>query len=65
MQDIVKRRKNKVLIPQRVKFAIYKKRHLESLIRKINNHIDELYKIYTPFASEQDGLGKAELAELF
>ncbi len=64
MQDIVDGRRNKVSVPQRVKFAIYKEKHLENLIQKINNYIDELYKIYTPPANEQGGLGKAELAEL-
>ncbi|PKX95131.1 uncharacterized protein P174DRAFT_126413 [Aspergillus novofumigatus IBT 16806] len=64
MQDIVDGRRNNVSVPQRVKFAIYKERHLEDLIQKINDHIDELYKIYTPPANEQDELGKTELAEL-
>ncbi|KAL6230698.1 hypothetical protein BDW75DRAFT_221908 [Aspergillus navahoensis] len=64
MQDIVYGRKNNVSVPQRVKFAIYKERHLEKLIQDINDHIDELYKIYTPPAHEQDALGQAELAEL-
>jgi hypothetical protein len=64
IQEIAQGRKNQISVPQRVKFAIYKEKHLEKLIRDINDHVDELYKIYTPSANEQDGLGKAELAEL-
>ena len=64
IQEIAQGRKNQISVPQRVKFAIYKARHLEKLIQDINDHIDNLYKIYTPSSNEQDGLGKAELAEL-
>lgn len=64
IQEISQGRKNQISVPQRVKFAIYKAKHLEKLIQDINDHIDELYKIYTPSSNEQDTLGKAELAEL-
>lgn len=64
MQEIAQGRRNRVSVPQRVKFAIYKEKHLEKLIQDINDHIDELYKIYTPPSNDQDRLGKAELEEL-
>ncbi len=64
MQDIVEGRRNKVSVTQRIKFATYEEKNLETLISKINDHIDELYKIYHSPASEEDALGKAELTEL-
>jgi len=64
MRDITDGRRNKVSVAQRVKFAIYKKEHLESFIRDINDHIDELYKIYEPPTEKEAELAKAELGEL-
>ncbi|KAI3532314.1 small s protein [Colletotrichum abscissum] len=64
MRDIIDGRRNKVPVTQRVKFAIYKKEHLEKFIKDINDHIDALYRIYNPPVEEQDALGKAELVEL-
>ncbi|KAK0743223.1 prion-inhibition and propagation-domain-containing protein [Schizothecium vesticola] len=64
MRDITDGRSNKVSVTQRVKFAIYKKEHLEDFIKHINDHIDELYKIYEPPAEKETELGKAELEEL-
>jgi hypothetical protein len=64
MRDITDGRKNKVSVAQRVKFAIYKKEHLERFIKDINDHIDVLYKLYEPSMEEQAKLGKAELGEL-
>jgi hypothetical protein len=63
MRDITDGRKNKVSVAQRVKFAIYKKEHLEKFIKDINDLIDELYKIHEPPAEEQNELGKEELAK--
>jgi len=64
MRDITDGRRNKVSVAQRVKFAIYKKEHLEKFIKDINEHIDVLYKTYEPPTEEQNKLGKAELVEL-
>jgi hypothetical protein len=64
MRDITDGRRNKVSVAQRVKFAIYKKEHLEKFIKDINDHIDELYKIYEPPKEKETELGKAELVEL-
>jgi len=66
MREITDGRGNKakISVAQRLKFAIYKKQHLEDFIKNINDHIDALYKIYTPPAHKQDELAKAELAEL-
>ena len=64
MRDITDGRSNKVSVTQRVKFAIYKKEHLEDFINHINDHIDDLYKIYEPPAEKETELGKAELVEL-
>ncbi|KAK4652944.1 hypothetical protein QC762_0078480 [Podospora pseudocomata] len=63
MRDIADGRKNKVSVAQRVKFAIYKKEHLEKFIKDINDLIDELYKIHEPPVEEQEELGKEELAK--
>jgi len=64
MRDIADGRRNKVPVAQRVKFAIYKKEHLEQFIKDINDHIDALYRIYSPSVEEEKTLGKSELAEL-
>jgi hypothetical protein len=64
MRDIADGRRNKVSVAQRVKFAIYKKEHLERFIKDINDHIDELYKIYEPPKEKESALGKGELVEL-
>jgi hypothetical protein len=45
------------------KFTIYKKDRLENLIKDINTHVDELYKIFPLDLDEQERLGKAELEE--
>ncbi|KAK4658852.1 hypothetical protein QC762_0002780 [Podospora pseudocomata] len=58
-----RRPQNKVSVAQRVKFAIYKKEHLEKFIKDINDLIDELYKIHEPPVEEQKELGKEELAK--
>ncbi|KFA69914.1 hypothetical protein S40285_10501 [Stachybotrys chlorohalonatus IBT 40285] len=63
MRDIADGRKNKVLVAQWVKFAIYKKEHLEKFINDINDLIDELYKTHEPPVEEQNELGKEELAK--
>lgn len=64
MQDIYCGRKNGVPVAQRLKFAIYKREHLEKFIKDINDRIDELYKIYDPSAEEKEALGKDELEKL-
>ncbi|KAK4103748.1 hypothetical protein N658DRAFT_557520 [Parathielavia hyrcaniae] len=64
MRDITDGRSNKVSVTQGVKFAIYKKEHLENFIKDINDHVDELYKFYEPPAEKETELGKAELVEL-
>jgi hypothetical protein len=64
MQEINRGRGNGVSVAQRLKFAIYKREHLEKFIKEINDHIDELYKIYDPSAEEKDALVKEELAKL-
>ncbi|KAJ4299792.1 hypothetical protein N0V90_005038 [Kalmusia sp. IMI 367209] len=64
MQDIIAGRKNKINVKTRIAFAIYKREHLENLIKDIDDHIDKLYKIYTPPAEVQGDLGKAELSVL-
>jgi hypothetical protein len=64
MRDISDGRKNRISVAQRIKFAIYKKEHLENLIKEIHDHIDALYKIYEPPTEKQIELGKAELVEL-
>ena len=63
MQDIIHHRKNSVTVTERVKFAIYKKEHLEKLIKDINDHVDELYKIYSPPPEEQKKLGMDEMRD--
>lgn len=64
MQDIVEGHRNRVSVPQRVKFAIYKEKHLEKLVTGINCHIDDLYEICPLTSNEQEKFRKAEMMGL-
>jgi hypothetical protein len=64
MQKIVRERRNKMSAPQLLKFAIYDEKHLEKLVKDINDHIDALYQIYTPSASDEEEAGEEEMDKL-
>lgn len=64
MQKIVHERRNKMSVPRLVKFAIYDEKHLEKLVKDINDHIDALYQIYTPSASDEEEAGEEEMDKL-
>ncbi|KAL5359311.1 prion-inhibition and propagation-domain-containing protein [Aspergillus floccosus] len=64
MQKIVHERRNKMSVPRLFKFAIYDEKHLEKLVKDINDHIDALYQIYTPSASDEEEAGKQEMDKL-
>ncbi|KAI2834290.1 hypothetical protein CBS11350_10823 [Aspergillus niger] len=61
MQKVVHERRNKMSVPRLFKFAVYDERHLEKLVNDINDHIDSLYQIYTPSASDEEEAGKQEI----
>ncbi|KAL4767296.1 hypothetical protein BDW60DRAFT_220626 [Aspergillus nidulans var. acristatus] len=64
MQKIVHERRNKMSVPRLFKFAIYDEKHLEKLVKDINDHIDALYQIYAPSASDEEEAGKQEMDKL-
>ncbi|KAI2791707.1 hypothetical protein POX_c04579 [Penicillium oxalicum] len=64
MQKIVHERRNKMSVPRLFKFAIYDEKHLEKLVKDINDHIDALYQIYTPSASDEEAAGGEEMDKL-
>ena len=64
MQKIVHERRNKMSVPRLFKFAIYDEKHLEKLVKDINDHIDALYQIYTPSASDEEEAGEQEMDKL-
>lgn len=64
MQKIVHERRNKMSVPRLFKFAIYDEKHLEKLVKDINDHIDTLYQIYTPSTSDEEEAGKEEMDKL-
>ncbi|KAG8166684.1 hypothetical protein KVR01_002373 [Diaporthe batatas] len=69
MRKIVSKRKNKIGVVPRIKFAIYDEKHLQDLINHINDHIDSLYKIFplpddTAALDRQSKLTKHEITEL-
>lgn len=64
MQKIVHERRNKMSVPRLLKFAVYDEKHLEKLVKDINDHIDALYQIYAPSASDEAEAGKEEMDKL-
>lgn len=64
MQKIVHERRSKMSVPRLFKFAIYDEKHLEKLVKDINDHIDALYQIYSPSASDEEEAGKEEMDRL-
>jgi hypothetical protein len=64
MQKIVHERRNKMSVPRLFKFAFYDEKHLEKLVKDINDHIDALYQIYTPSASDEEEAGEWEMDKL-
>lgn len=64
MQKIVHERRNKMSAPRLLKFAVYDEKHLEKLVKDINDHIDALYQIYALSASDEEEAGKEEMDKL-
>lgn len=64
MQKIVHERRNKMSVPRLFKFAVYDEKHLEKLVKDINDHIDALYQIHTPSASDEEEAGQQEMDKL-
>ncbi|KAJ5751266.1 hypothetical protein N7533_008294 [Penicillium manginii] len=64
MQKIVHERRNNMSVPRLLKFAVYDEKHLEKLVKDINDHIDALYQIYAPSASDEEEAGKEEMDKL-
>jgi hypothetical protein len=64
MQKIVHERRNKMSAPRLLKFAIYDEKHLEKLVKDINDHTDALYQIYAPSASDEEEAGADEMDKL-
>lgn len=57
MRNIVGDRKNRISVHRRAKFAIYDEKHLQELVKDINDHIDSLHKIF-PLSDDTDALNR-------
>lgn len=64
MRELVDGRKNKVSVTRKARFAFYDKKHLENLVKDINDAIDALEKIFPPPADKQADLSKEEIEKL-
>lgn len=55
MRNIVGDRKNKISVHRRAKFAIYDEKHLQELVKDINDHIDLLHTNF-PLPDDKDAM---------